>query len=141
MIKFEIYTDDSDSPQSVTLFFRTIFLGSGKSSHIKVTDQNVPPQAIKITNSPKGVLIEGTLNFPFKLNGKKIIGSKVARINDRLIIENTLIIFKEINYDNSHGPLNLEGLYDDFHHNYEEYENILTAIEKELILSDDVSIG
>lgn len=139
MIKFEIYTDESNRPQSLTLYFRTIFLGSGKSSHIKILEKDVPPQALKVINSPQGVLIEGSNEFSYKINGKKIIGSKIIKENDRLSLGNTFITFKEINYELSYGSLDLESLYDDFHQHYEEYENILTAIEKELILSDDVS--
>lgn len=137
MITFEIYSQENSEPLTQTLYFRTILLGSAKSCHIKVFGKDLPTVALRLTNTEHGLLAEGDDNFAYKINFKKVIGSKILKINDRINVGNSTVILKNIDFSKSNAPLNLEGLYEKFHSESEEYDQILSAIEKELILSDD----
>lgn len=138
MIKFEVHSQTSKSPHSLTLYFRKIMVGSAKSCHIRLRDKEVPPQAIIISNENEGCLVESLHEFQFNVNGKKIIGTKAIKTGDSISLGSTLIKVIEINPQKSHDSLNHEELYDSFSENFEEYENILSSLEKELILSDSI---
>lgn len=137
MITFEIYSREDSKPITQTLYFRTILIGPSKSCHIRIKGTDLPQVSLKLTNSESGLLAEGSNEFPYKVNFKKIIGSKVIKINDRINIGESTLIIKSIDFSQSNEALNLESLYEKFHQEADEYEQILSAIEKELILSDD----
>jgi hypothetical protein len=137
MITFEIYLNEKSETITQTLYFRSILIGSSKSCHIRVAGEDLPNVALRLTNTEHGLLAEGNEGLAYKVNFKKVIGSKVLKTNDRINIGNSTIILKAIDYSLSNAPLNLEALYEKFHNESEEYEAVLSAIEKELILSDD----
>ncbi len=141
MVTFEIYFHESSSPLEQSLYFRDILIGTSRSSHIRVKGEDLPRLCLRLSSSPRGILVEGIKDLAFFINGKKVIGSKVIKLGDNLKVGESLIKLKEYNYDSSFAPLNLEELYDKFHSEKEEYDTILSAIEKELILADDGVTG
>lgn len=141
MINFEIYFDEISGSVEQTLYFREILVGTTKSSHIRIKGSDLPSICLKLSCSSNGILVEGSPDLPFFVNGKKVIGSKIINIGDKLKVGESLIRLKEFNFDQSFAPLNLEQLYDNFHEKNEEYDTILSAIEKELILADDGVTG
>lgn len=124
-----------------TLYFREILVGTNRSNHLRVQGEDLPSLCLKLSCSEQGILAEGKPDLPFFVNGKKVLGSKVIKTGDNLKIGQSLIKVKNFDFVNSFAPLNLEELYDKFHEQNEEYDMILSAIEKELILSDDGVTG
>lgn len=137
MVTFEIYFDEYSTPVEQSLYFREILVGTGKASHIRVKGDDLPNVCLKLSVSQSGILIEGQPDLAFFVNGKKILGSKVIQAGDQFKVGSSSIKVKEFQYENSFAPLNLEKLYDKFHQESEEYDTILSAIERELIVSDD----
>ena len=137
MITFEIYLKENSEAINQTLYFRNVLIGTSKSCHIRVAGTDLPNIALRLSNTEHGLLAEGSDGLAYKVNFKKVIGSKVLKVNDRINLGNSTIILKAIDYSLSNAPLNLEALYEKFHNESEEYESVLSAIEKELILSDD----
>lgn len=124
-----------------TLYFREILVGTNRSNHIRIKGGELPSLCLKLSCSEQGILAEGKSDLPFFVNGKKVLGSKIIKVGDRLKVGESLINITEFNFQKSFAPLNLEELYDKFHEQNEEYDMILSAIEKELILSDDGVTG
>lgn len=139
MIIFDIFSPNFRDSHEVTLFFKKILVGNSKSCHIRIPDKDLPKRALFISNNHEGCLVEGVSDLSFKVNGKKIIGTKVVKQGDRLTVGNSTLVLKTIDPTAAIDSLNHEALYDEFNTNFEEYENILSSLEKELIISDIVN--
>lgn len=139
MIVFDIISPKFRDPHEVSLYFKKILVGSSKSCHIRIPDRDVPSRALVISNNHEGCLVEGIGDLSFKVNGKKIIGTKVVKQGDRISVGSSSIQIKVLDPTRANDSLNHETLYDEFNTNFEEYENILTSLEKELIISDIIN--
>lgn len=139
MIIFDITSPNFRDPHEVTLYFKKIIVGRSKGCHIRVEDKDLPSQALIILNNIEGCLVEGIGDLSFKVNGKKIIGTKLLKQGDRISIGSSNITIKLLDPSRANDSLNHEALYDEFNRDFEEYENILSSLEKELIISDIIT--
>ncbi len=138
MLVFHIHsTNTGSSGEKVIFYFQEIVVGNSPQSHIRITSLERDQVAIKIHHHDTGILVESIENYPFFLNGKKIIGTKVLKINDIITIDESSLQLTEANFALSNKTIDLEGTYDTFYTNHQEHETVMTALERELILSDD----
>ncbi len=137
MLVFHIEsTDENVDGEKVIFYFQQIKIGNSPNCHIKIPSLKRDQVALQIDHFKEGALVQSIEEFPFLFNGKKIIGSKVWKINSVIQVGNTSISLKEADFSQCNLPMNLEERYDFFQENHQEYESILTALERELVLSD-----
>lgn len=137
MITIQAKTPYFLEPQELTFYFSTIYIGPGKSCHIKIPGTSSHNILLKLMNQEEGILVEGVKSYPYLVNGKKIIGTKVIKINDIIEFEECSLKVLISNPSLSPASLNLESLYNEFYENHEELTEVLTALEQELVMTDD----
>jgi|GEM_PF-3471542 len=135
MIRIEIISKNRKEKELVTLYFERFFIGSGNQSQLKIKAQ-IPPQFLKLSIKSNGVLVETIGNSPTTINGKKILGAKLCKIQDIIQIENHSLKIIDLDPNQTNSSMDLSSLYDNFYENNEEYAQILNAIDKELLYED-----
>jgi hypothetical protein len=138
MIKFEIYSKTEAIPPSpVSIFYTSFLIGNSSKCHLKVKSNSKDFPLLRCETNEDKITLETTNHHPFFLNGKKVLGLATIQINDIIKLEEVAIKIIELQLDSPCVELNHEKLYDDFYSNKDEYESILSAIEKELIYGTD----
>lgn len=122
--------------EKVIFYFQEILIGNTSQCHIKIPSLARDQVAIKVEHFKEGALAQSIDQFPFLLGGKKIIGSKVWKLNTAIQIDSFIITLQEADFSQCHQNMKIEERYDFFQENHQEYETVLTALERELVLSD-----
>ena len=138
MIKFEIYSlYENIPPVQMTIHYPRFLIGNSSRCHLKLKSKKSSFPIVRCENKEGRLYLETTNDRPFLLNGKKILGLANVQVNDLLKFEDISFRILEATPPSQGSDLNHEELYDDFYTQKEEYESVLSAIEKELIYSTD----
>lgn len=138
MLVFHIQSTDSTiEDEKVIFYFQDLLIGNSRKSHIKVPSVKRDTEILKITHQEEGVLVESLDSYPYFVNGKKVIGTKILKLEETLQANEFLITLKEADFTKANQMINLHDRYEFFHQNHDEYSTVITALERELILADD----
>ena len=138
MIKFEIYSDLSNiPPMPVSIYYPAFLIGNSSRCHLKLNSASKNFPCLKCELREGKVFFETTNNQAFFINGKKVLGLASIQIGDLIKLENISFKVLEVDHSDTGNSLDHELLYDEFYREKEEYESVLSAIEKELIYSTD----
>ena len=140
MITFRIsHPTYQNENSTLSLYFERFYIGSSSSCHLRFPNKE-NKIFLKATQLSDKFIIESVNNQSYTLNGIKYIGSKVCNIDDEIGIDNANIkilnidlnkVYQEIDFAKKHGELVK---------NSSELLEVISALEKELLYSDqDIS--
>lgn len=142
MIIFEIYSPIAQiPPRTVTLYFEEFLIGARSHCDLKLPPSTSISTILKAKQTPKGLIIKGSTQDTFWVDGKKIQGSKLILPKQIIKLGETTFSIKENHPDHINSSFDIGDQYERFTKEKSEYMPILEAIEKEILYADDVPMS
>ena len=132
MITFEIKSSpDEERIGEIKVFYENFTLGSSRKTDILIEDTGIDDVHLVFIHNNDGLLSKSTESNFYYTNGKKIKGAKLHKAGDEIKIGETILIIKELVFDNlSRG---FSELYQEIIKTKPEFETLIVQLQKELI--------
>lgn len=141
MIIFEIYSSIPQVPaRTVTLHFEEFLIGTSSHCDLKLPLHTATSTILKAKQTEKGLILKCSSQDTFWVDGKKVQGSKLILPKQVIKLGETTFSIKENHFDKVNRTLDIADQYERFSEEKSDYLQVLEAIEKEILYSDDIPL-